>query len=300
MCAYMPALPHTVSHIHARSEPPALTRPLLPSFSPFQVTEVLDDTRLLAKCLNSHKLGQRKNCNLPGVVSDLPVLGPKDIDDVQNFAAKHGMDYVFASFVQSADDVRLIRKVCSHCFWPCVHVFFVTDQLYGLKQGGTEYLGIKTHSIAMTPPSPWSNPRSCCNVQSSDLTSIAVADTYLARIVEPGRTHLLSLSTLYHMNVRTHGFSFCGTLLIASVRMQVLDDAGAPNIKIICKIESQAGLINFDDILAVADGIMVARGDLAMVRSIDGGSLTSADTAQLLLLLLLARAAVPAFSSSVT
>jgi pyruvate kinase len=76
-----------------------------------QVTEVLDDTRLLARCLNTHKLGQRKNCNLPGVVSDLPVLGPKDVDDVQNFAAKHGMDYVFASFVQSADDVRMIRKV---------------------------------------------------------------------------------------------------------------------------------------------------------------------------------------------
>jgi len=45
----------------------------------------------------------------------------------------------------------------------------------------------------------------------------------------------------------------------------VLTEAGAPQIKVICKIESQAGLINFDDILAVADGIMVARGDLAMV-----------------------------------
>jgi pyruvate kinase len=54
----------------------------------------------------------------------------------------------------------------------------------------------------------------------------------------------------------------CG--LYAGFIQQVLDDAGASGIKIICKIESQAGLINFDDILAVADGIMVARGDLAM------------------------------------
>jgi 2-keto-3-deoxy-L-rhamnonate aldolase RhmA len=47
----------------------------------------------------------------------------------------------------------------------------------------------------------------------------------------------------------------------------VLVEAGAPHIQIICKIESQAGLANFDDILAAADGIMVARGDLAMVRT---------------------------------
>jgi hypothetical protein len=58
--------------------------------------------------MNSKKLGQRKNCNLPGVLVDLPVLGPKDVDDVQNFAAKNGMDFVAASFVQSADDVRWV------------------------------------------------------------------------------------------------------------------------------------------------------------------------------------------------
>jgi pyruvate kinase len=46
-----------------------------------------------------------------GVLVDLPVLGPKDVEDVQQFAAKHKMDYIFASFVQSADDVLFIRKV---------------------------------------------------------------------------------------------------------------------------------------------------------------------------------------------
>jgi pyruvate kinase len=71
-----------------------------------QVLEILDDTRLLGSCLNAKTLGQRKNCNLPGVLVDLPVLGPKDVEDVQGFAAKHGMDFVAASFVQSADDVR--------------------------------------------------------------------------------------------------------------------------------------------------------------------------------------------------
>jgi pyruvate kinase len=109
----------------------------------FVITEVMNDCAL----------GERKNCNLPGVKVDLPVLQDKDKDDIVNFGIPHKVHFVAASFVQSASDVKLIRET--------------------------------------------------------------------------------------------------------------LGEAGK-GVKIISKIENQEGLINFDEICAESDGIMVARGDLGM------------------------------------
>ncbi|XRB20845.1 pyruvate kinase [Pseudoscourfieldia marina] len=121
-----------------------------------EVLEIVDDKNVKCKALNTKKLGERKNGNLPGIKVDIPVLTEKDIDDVQNFCAKNQMDYIAVSFVQTGDDVQLVRKTLD------------------------------------TAPTP-------------------------------------------------------GT-----------------NTQIICKIENEEGMINFDDILKYADGIMVARGDLGM------------------------------------
>jgi len=119
-----------------------------------EVVEV-DEAAGTVDCLmlNDASLGERKNCNLPGVVVDLPTLTEKDVDDLVNFGVKHQVDFIAASFVRKGGDVDLIR--------------------------------------------------------------------------------------------------------------QTLGPEGA-SIRIISKVENHEGLVNFDEILAKSDGIMVARGDLGM------------------------------------
>ena len=116
-----------------------------------RVLENSGATEVVTEVLNSAKLGERKNMNLPGVQVDIPVITEKDRIDLVEFGVKHEVDFVAASFVQSAADVKLIR-----------------------------------------------------------------------------------------------------------------DTLGSNKINIISKIENQAGLENFDEILVASDGIMIARGDLGM------------------------------------
>lgn len=60
---------------------------------------------------NTCSIGERKNMNLPGVVVNLPTLTEKDIDDIQNWGVKHGVDFIAASFVRKANDIVKIREI---------------------------------------------------------------------------------------------------------------------------------------------------------------------------------------------
>ena len=74
------------------------------------VTECLASS-VKCKVENDQSIGERKNMNLPNVKVDLPVLQEKDINDLQKFGVPNQVDFVAASFVQSAADVLYIRSI---------------------------------------------------------------------------------------------------------------------------------------------------------------------------------------------
>lgn len=65
---------------------------------------------IVCKVMNGGNLGNRKSINVPGRHINLPALKQKDIDDLIA-ACEHDFDFIAASFIRSADDVRAIRNV---------------------------------------------------------------------------------------------------------------------------------------------------------------------------------------------
>jgi len=67
-----------------------------------------DQGTLLCRVLNTATIGERKNCNMPGIIIDMPILNEKDESDMQ-WAMQQNADFVAISFVRSGADVRVVR-----------------------------------------------------------------------------------------------------------------------------------------------------------------------------------------------
>ena len=75
----------------------------------FKVTEIRSQD-IVCQALNSGKLGSRKTVNVPGLKLNLPALSEKDIKDIKD-GIEAGFDFIAASFVRRASDVKEIRDL---------------------------------------------------------------------------------------------------------------------------------------------------------------------------------------------
>jgi len=73
------------------------------------VKEISGD-KVICTVNNTGALGENKGVNLPAVSVNLPALSEKDINDLK-FGCEQGVDFVAASFIRKADDVRAVRSV---------------------------------------------------------------------------------------------------------------------------------------------------------------------------------------------
>ena len=75
-----------------------------------EVLEKLENGDIKCRIRNSGILKTRKAANVPGAKLTMPFISEKDAKDIR-FAAKNDVDFIFASFVRRADDVRQIREL---------------------------------------------------------------------------------------------------------------------------------------------------------------------------------------------
>ena len=76
--------------------------------------QAISGNAIHCKVVHGGLLGERKSINLPATRLKLATANPESRDDVKkelDFASANDIDYIAASFVQSADDVRTMREI---------------------------------------------------------------------------------------------------------------------------------------------------------------------------------------------
>lgn len=95
-----------------------------------EVTSV-DGTEVHCLVRNGGCFGSKKNVNIPGVKVSLPAITEKDRLDIQ-FAIRHEMDFIAASFIRTPQEVEEIREILKEHDSP-IHIIAKIEDQQGLE-----------------------------------------------------------------------------------------------------------------------------------------------------------------------
>ena len=73
------------------------------------IVEQCSGTSITTRILNSGTISDRKSINVPGVSLSMPYISAKDRSDLR-FITEQGFHFIAASFVRSAEDIRLLKE----------------------------------------------------------------------------------------------------------------------------------------------------------------------------------------------
>lgn len=96
------------------------------------IVKAIRGTDIVCTVENDGPISDRKGVNVPGVVLTMPFISQKDYDDLI-FAAKQGFDFIAASFVRTADDVKEVRMLLNWNGGEKIKIISKIECLQGLQ-----------------------------------------------------------------------------------------------------------------------------------------------------------------------
>lgn len=96
-----------------------------------EVVEVCD-SRIVCQVKNGGKVSDRKGVNVPDVKLSMPFLSEKDKEDIL-FGIKQDVEFVAASFVRRADDIRKMRKFLNDHGGYDIHIIAKIENMEGVE-----------------------------------------------------------------------------------------------------------------------------------------------------------------------
>lgn len=94
------------------------------------VEEVLDN-EVVCRIVNGGTIKSRRGVCIPGIRLDIPFVSEDDKKDIQ-YACEHDGDYLALSFVNSADDVQEVKKLCAQFGKPNMKIISKVETQYAI------------------------------------------------------------------------------------------------------------------------------------------------------------------------
>lgn len=94
--------------------------------------EKIDGRDTICRVETGGELKNSKSINIPSVEIDMPYITPRDKMDLE-FGVKEGVDFVAASFVRRAEDVRQLRRILTAAGGGAIEVIAKIENMRGVK-----------------------------------------------------------------------------------------------------------------------------------------------------------------------
>ena len=90
-----------------------------------------DDNGVTCEIMNSGSIKSRRGVCLPGIKLDVPYISEQDEEDIK-YACLNDGDYLAISFVNSADDIRQVKELCSKYGRPDMPIVSKVETQYAM------------------------------------------------------------------------------------------------------------------------------------------------------------------------